>query len=58
MGKALGLKRAGVRQALHDPNEPGALIVYTPPELSAHDKLKSSIGYVIHIYGWCSISES
>jgi DNA repair and recombination protein RAD54 and RAD54-like protein len=44
IGKALGLKRAGVRQPLHDPDEPGALVVYSPPELSAHDKLKG-IGY-------------
>lgn len=43
LGKALGLRRAGVRQALHDPEEPGALVLYFPPELSAHDKLKSSL---------------
>lgn len=43
LGKALGLRRAGVRQALHDPEEPNALILYSPPELSAHDKLKSTV---------------
>lgn len=38
--RALGLKRAGVRQALHDPLEEGALVLYEPPLLSAHDQLK------------------
>lgn len=38
--RALGLKRAGVRRALHDPLEEGALILYEPPPLSAHDQLK------------------
>jgi DNA repair and recombination RAD54-like protein len=42
-GRALGLRRSGVRQALHDPEEPGALILYSPPELSAHDKLKTGL---------------
>uniref|UniRef100_H0WHY3 RAD54 like n=1 Tax=Otolemur garnettii TaxID=30611 RepID=H0WHY3_OTOGA len=38
--RALGLKRAGVRRALHDPLEEGALVLYEPPLLSAHDQLK------------------
>ncbi|KAF7485138.1 DNA repair and recombination protein RAD54-like [Marmota monax] len=38
--RALGLKRTGVRRALHDPLEEGALILYEPPPLSAHDQLK------------------
>ncbi|XP_012999683.1 DNA repair and recombination protein RAD54-like isoform X1 [Cavia porcellus] len=38
--RALGLKRAGVRRALHDPLEEGALVLYEPPPLSAHDQLK------------------
>ncbi|XP_057371515.1 DNA repair and recombination protein RAD54-like [Daphnia carinata] len=51
LGKALGLRRAGIRQALHDPEEPGALILYTPPELSAHEKLKTSISdkHPVHV---------
>jgi DNA repair and recombination RAD54-like protein len=49
LSKSLGMRRAGVRQALHDPDEPGALILYSPPELSAHDKLKSSIRYNIKL---------
>lgn len=36
----MGLKRAGVRRALHDPLEEGALVLYEPPPLSAHDQLK------------------
>lgn len=38
--RALGLKRAGIRRALHDPLEEGALVLYEPPLLSAHDQLK------------------
>ncbi|XP_054837769.1 DNA repair and recombination protein RAD54-like [Eublepharis macularius] len=38
--RALGIKRAGVRHALHDPFEEGALVLYEPPSLSAHDQLK------------------
>ncbi|XP_069693731.1 DNA repair and recombination protein RAD54-like [Periplaneta americana] len=39
-GRFLGVSRTRCRHALHDPNEPGALVLYEPPELSAHDKLK------------------
>ncbi len=28
-----------MRAALHDPYEEGALVLYTPKELSAHEKL-------------------
>ncbi|KAJ6659422.1 hypothetical protein lerEdw1_018656 [Lerista edwardsae] len=38
--RALGIKRVGVRHALHDPFEEGALVLYEPPPLSAHDQLK------------------
>ncbi|XP_020843301.1 DNA repair and recombination protein RAD54-like [Phascolarctos cinereus] len=38
--RALGIKRAGLRHALHDPLEEGALVLYEPPPLSAHDHLK------------------
>ncbi|KAK9404299.1 DNA repair and recombination protein RAD54-like [Crotalus adamanteus] len=38
--RALGIKRAGVRHALHDPFEEGALVLYEPQPLSAHDQLK------------------
>ncbi|KAF4526990.1 hypothetical protein B566_EDAN001537 [Ephemera danica] len=36
----LGVRRSGVRRALHDPDEPGALVLFTPPPISEHDKLK------------------
>lgn len=39
-GRALGVRRQGARTALHDPYEEGALILYAPPELTAHDNLK------------------
>ncbi|MEJ1282582.1 DNA repair and recombination protein RAD54-like [Cricetulus griseus] len=38
--RALGLKKAGIRRALHDPLEEGALVLYEPPPLSVHDQLK------------------
>ena len=38
--RALGVRRQGARQALHDPFEDGALVLYSPPELSAHEQLK------------------
>ncbi|GAA6083770.1 DNA repair and recombination protein RAD54-like, partial [Tachysurus ichikawai] len=39
--RALGLKRSGVRKALHDPFEDGALVLYEPPALGAHDLIKT-----------------
>nr|XP_020476561.1 DNA repair and recombination protein RAD54-like [Monopterus albus] len=39
--RALGLKRAGVRKALHDPFAEDALVLYEPPALSAHDLIKA-----------------
>ncbi|XP_032675450.1 DNA repair and recombination protein RAD54-like [Odontomachus brunneus] len=36
----LGVYFSGPRISLHDPNEANALIVYSPPEISEHDKLK------------------
>lgn len=38
--RTLGIKRSIVRRALYDPNTPNALILYAPPEISEHDKLK------------------
>lgn len=37
--RCLGLKRSIIRRALHDPYACNALVVYTPPELSQHDKI-------------------
>ena len=39
-GRALGLRRQAAKRALHDPFEDGALVLYSPPEVSAHDQLK------------------
>ncbi|VDD95364.1 unnamed protein product [Enterobius vermicularis] len=36
----LGLRRSGVRCSLFDPYAEGALVLYTPRELSAHEALK------------------
>ena len=41
--RGLGMRRrAGMRTALHDPFEEGALVLYTPKELSAHEQLQLS----------------
>ncbi|KAI4886621.1 hypothetical protein NFI96_012739 [Prochilodus magdalenae] len=39
--RALGLRKAGVRKALHDPFEDGALVLYEPPAISAHELIKA-----------------
>lgn len=39
--RALGVKRAGVRKALHDPFAEDALVLYEPPALSTHDLIKA-----------------
>lgn len=38
--KALGVRRDGIRRSLYDPTAPDALILYTPPQISAHEILK------------------
>jgi DNA repair and recombination protein RAD54 and RAD54-like protein len=38
--RSLGMKRKPIRRALHDPNVCNALVLFTPPELSEHDRLK------------------
>uniref|UniRef100_UPI00358E0800 DNA repair and recombination protein RAD54-like isoform X2 n=1 Tax=Myxine glutinosa TaxID=7769 RepID=UPI00358E0800 len=38
--KALGIRRQGGRRPLYDPFEENALVLYTPPVLSAHETLK------------------
>lgn len=40
-GRSLGVRRSGGRQPLHDPEAEAALVLYFPPELSEHDKLKT-----------------
>ncbi|CAB4069204.1 RAD54L [Lepeophtheirus salmonis] len=38
-GRFLGIRRSGNRVALHDPDTENALVLYTPPEISEHEKL-------------------
>ena len=37
--RSLGVRRSGPRIPLHDPFEPGALVLYEPPPLSAQEKI-------------------
>ena len=39
-GRSLGVRRAGGRQPLHDPDAEGALVLHEPVLLSEHEKLK------------------
>ena len=39
--RALGVRRTGLLQPLHDPDEENALVLYSPPKISAHEQLKS-----------------
>ncbi|KOC60978.1 DNA repair and recombination protein RAD54-like [Habropoda laboriosa] len=49
-GRALGIRLSGPRRPLHDPDEANALIVYSPPELSEHDKLKLDLSkQLVHV---------
>ncbi|XP_059099415.1 DNA repair and recombination protein RAD54-like isoform X1 [Tigriopus californicus] len=49
-GRCLGIRRQGARQPLHDPFEPNALVLYDPPEISEHDKLKlDSAKFPVHV---------
>lgn len=38
-GRSLGIRRSGGRQPLHDPNIENALVLFTPAEVSEHQKL-------------------
>ncbi|KAK4312689.1 hypothetical protein Pmani_015897 [Petrolisthes manimaculis] len=42
-GRGLGIRRSGVRRPLHDPDEPGALVLYLPTQLSATEKLTANL---------------
>uniref|UniRef100_A0A914VVU3 DNA repair and recombination protein RAD54-like n=1 Tax=Plectus sambesii TaxID=2011161 RepID=A0A914VVU3_9BILA len=41
--RPLGMRGGGMRCSLHDPYAEGALVLYSPPELSAHDQLKLDV---------------
>ncbi|XP_074029572.1 DNA repair and recombination protein RAD54-like okr isoform X2 [Leptinotarsa decemlineata] len=43
----LGIRRPQVKRALYDPNMPNALVLYAPPELTEHDKMKKKDGTVL-----------
>ncbi|CAH0548716.1 unnamed protein product [Brassicogethes aeneus] len=45
----LGIRRSQVKRSLYDPNMPNALVLYTPPELTEHDKLKSDNVILVHV---------
>ncbi|XP_018324804.1 DNA repair and recombination protein RAD54-like [Agrilus planipennis] len=47
--KNLGIKRSQIKRALYDPNTPNALVLYTPPEMSEHEKLKSEGPTLVHV---------
>lgn len=40
-GRCLGVRRSGGRQPLHDPDAENALVLFSPPELSEHERLKA-----------------
>ncbi|KFM59190.1 DNA repair and recombination protein RAD54-like protein, partial [Stegodyphus mimosarum] len=37
--RPLGIRRCGVKRALHDPEEEGALVLYEPKQISMHEQL-------------------
>ena len=40
LSRGLGIKRQQIRKSLHDPFEENALVLFEPPEYSAHDLMK------------------
>ncbi|CAH8589475.1 unnamed protein product [Schistosoma turkestanicum] len=48
--RALGVRRNTSKVALHDPFEEGALVLYSPPEVTAHDALKQeATKHLVHV---------
>ncbi|XP_029715480.2 DNA repair and recombination protein RAD54-like [Aedes albopictus] len=48
--RCLGMKRPAARRALHDPFACNALVLFTPEELTEHDKLKTDPGKIqVHV---------
>ncbi|XP_066144578.1 DNA repair and recombination protein RAD54-like [Euwallacea fornicatus] len=47
--KNLGIRRAQPKRALYDPNMPNALVLYTPPVQTQHDKLKNDKDIRVHV---------
>lgn len=50
--RCLGVRRNGMRRALHDPDEPNALVLFRPPEISAQDQLKIDMYDLINSLFW------
>lgn len=47
--KNLGIRRSQPKRALYDPNMPNALVLYTPPLQTEHDKLKNNKDVLVHV---------
>jgi len=48
--RCLGIRRQGARNPLHDPYEENALVLYEPPEISEHDKIKTDLSKIpVHV---------
>uniref|UniRef100_A0A1Y1LRC4 DNA repair and recombination protein RAD54-like n=1 Tax=Photinus pyralis TaxID=7054 RepID=A0A1Y1LRC4_PHOPY len=47
--KTLGIRRSRVKRALYDPNTPNALVLYAPPEVTEHDKMKHDDKVLVHV---------
>ncbi|KAK9876241.1 hypothetical protein WA026_012540 [Henosepilachna vigintioctopunctata] len=47
--KNLGIRRMRLKRALYDPNLPNALVLYIPPEMSEHEKLKNDAVVLVHV---------
>ncbi|XP_015917010.2 DNA repair and recombination protein RAD54-like [Parasteatoda tepidariorum] len=50
-GRSLGMRRSGVKTALHDPDEEGALVLYEPAKQTLHEKqvLTNSTDVDVHV---------
>jgi len=46
------VRRTGGRQPLHDPDAEGALVLFTPRELTEHERLKveSDLSILVHFH--------
>ncbi|XP_044261674.1 DNA repair and recombination protein RAD54-like [Tribolium madens] len=47
--RTLGMRRSKPRRPLYDPNTPNALVLYSPPEQSEHEKIKSDAPILVHV---------
>ncbi|KAL3271526.1 hypothetical protein HHI36_022003 [Cryptolaemus montrouzieri] len=47
--KNLGIRRIRMKRALYDPLSPNALVLYSPPELTEHEKLKNDADILVHV---------